>query len=242
MRKLIETAYGTVRVLDKEGIFKYKAARICEIAANGTTKTVGLTGGSSPKAFYLWAVEQGVFSPEVLARIIWMTSDERMVPIESDESNFGHADRGMLLPLGVDVSLKKPWVTSLDPHSAASAYNMKWDEAIGPDRCFDLCVLGMGEDGHTLSIFPGSPLIGMEINENFSCVNDPVKGWRLTMTRAGLGRCGEIVMMVLGEKKAQILKDVLEGPDGKYPVQILKDVANRTTWLVDEAAAGLLAG
>jgi 6-phosphogluconolactonase len=163
-----------------------------------------------------------------------------MVPLTSDESNFGVADRGMLTPLKVDDALKFPFQTMLEPAAAAKAFNEHWLAQYGALQAFDLCLLGMGDDGHTASIFPGSELLGSTTNDLFAGVEVPGKGWRLTITKAGFAQCSEIVITVTGARKASVLKDVLEGEDGKYPVQLLREHASKVTWLVDEEAASAL--
>lgn len=240
MANPMETPYGTLEVMDGEAIFAATAGRIESVAAEGSTRTVGLTGGSTPKAFYAWAREARPFSAKALKRLRWYASDERMVPLESEESNFGVADRGLLTPLGVGEQNKFPWPTMVDPHSAAGSFNMRWAERHGPGTGFDLCLLGMGDDGHTASIFPGSPLLDTPIADSFTCVDVPGKGWRLTITRAGLALCREIVITVTGARKAGVLKAVLEGEPGAFPVQLLAEHRERVTWLVDPAAAAQL--
>lgn len=227
-------------ILSENEIFEETVKHIEAAVAEGDSQTIGLTGGSTPKRFYSWAGENDPFSEATLQRAVWFTSDERMVSLEDGESNFGEADRRMLAPLKVAEDRKFPWPVNLDPHSAASAQNMRWNERYGPGRCFDLCLLGMGDDGHTASIFPKSPMLGVDFPDNFTCVEVPGKGWRLTITRAGFHRCRRILMTVAGANKAGILREVLEGPDGRYPAQLLKDHAESTTWLVDHAAAAQL--
>lgn len=231
--------YGSVQVLGLDEIFKFTVQAIESAVLDGHGSSIGLTGGSTPKAFYDWAAEQRPFSDDVLERALWYTSDERMVPLESEESNFGEADRRMLTPLGVHDRNKHPWPVRVDPHSAARAFGTRWQERHGAAG-FDLCLLGMGDDGHTASIFPESPLLSTPIPDLFTCVEVPDKGWRLTVSRAGLSRCRQILITVTGTRKASVLKEVLEGPEGRYPVQILKDSAERVTWLVDPEAAAEL--
>ncbi len=229
-------------MLDLEDIFRATVRFIEDAVADGENRSIGLTGGSTPKAFYAWAAENRPFSASVMSEALWYTSDERMVPLESEESNFGVADRGMLTPLGITAEKKCPWEVGVDPHSAANVVNSRWNERHGAHSAFDLCLLGMGDDGHTASIFPGSPLLHTPIPELFTCVDVPGKGWRLTISRNGLNRCRKIVITVTGANKANVLKAVFEGADDQYPVQILKDVQERVTWLLDkDAAAGLSA-
>lgn len=236
-----ETPYGKVVVGERDALFEELAARIENLHGGPFNRIVGLSGGSTPKAFYAWAAARKPFSARNLKRTVWTASDERFVPLESEESNFGVADRALLTPLGVGERQKLPWPVMLDPHSAAASFTMRWNERFGPDRGLDLCLLGMGDDGHTASIFPESPLLSTPIHEPFTCVDVPGKGWRLTITRVGLARCGEIVVTVMGEGKASILAEVLEGPPERFPIQmVLGELKDRVTWLVDPAAAAKL--
>ncbi|NDV61665.1 6-phosphogluconolactonase [Puniceicoccales bacterium CK1056] len=204
--------------------------------SSGDAFTVGLTGGSTPKAFYEWAVASKALSDVVRRHAVWSVSDERMVPLSDSESNFGTADRQWLTPMGVAPERKFPWPVMVDPHSAAAAFQMRWQERFGSERAFDLCLLGMGDDGHTASIFPGSPLLIVDSGDYFAPVDVPGKGWRLSITPDGLAACGKIVVMVTGAAKAERLKAVLEGPEGVYPVQLLSRFSEKVEWLVDELA------
>ena len=99
--------------------------------------------------------------------------------------------------------------------------------------------MGLGEDCHTASLFPGSPLIGLHEKEFFAAVAPPAKGWRLTITEAGLNRCRNIVVMATGESKANALERVMKGPLDPYekPAQVLGRVSAPVIWLLDEEAA-----
>jgi 6-phosphogluconolactonase len=97
----------------------------------------------------------------------------------------------------------------------------------------------MGDDGHTASIFPGSPLLMEKEERLFAAVEVPGKGWRLTLTPAGLGACGLIVVMTWGASKAAMLKRVFTGAHDPAitPVQMLQRWRDRVVWLADPAAA-----
>lgn len=236
------TAYGTLFIGENTELFAEAAKHINTVSAKTHHVTIGLSGGNSPKLFFRWMVETDALDEQARERVLWLTSDERFVARTHEESNFGNADKELFNPLEIPESRRLNWPTQVDPHSAPIVFNRKWDERFGAERCFDLCFLGMGDDGHTASLFPGSPLLGMDIYENFTCVNVPDKGWRLTITPAGLKRCRKIVVMVHGKGKAERLKAVLEGaynPD-LMPIQILRDCAEQTVWLVDNEAASLL--
>ena len=233
MQTLFKTDFGTVKVGNPDAIFTAMADAI-----NLARHSVGLSGGSTPKAFYRWAAEVRRVEPLAEKRITWSVSDERCVPLYSEDSNFGNAERAFLGPRGIDETNWLPAPVELKPEAAASAWNETWARRFSPDYCFDLCFLGMGDDCHTASLFPGSPLIGSGVKDNFAALEVPGKGWRLTITEAGLGRCASICVVVTGAGKAEALKAVLHcdfDPE-KRPIQLLKANAPRVTWLCDEAA------
>jgi len=235
------TPYGALYILDQEALFN-KIASLIQEEGKCEYPSVGLTGGSTPKAFYPWFVEKGAVSQSMIGNIMWMTSDERCVPLDNKESNFGNADRMMLKPLDVNSNLKHPWPTHLEPQKAAKKFNEFWNTHFSKNICFGLCLLGMGSDCHTASIFPESLLISSKETANFSCIEVPSQGWRLTITPSGLTRCKRVVMTVTGKNKARALKELLEGPFNpvERPAQIHKAYAEKVLWLVDKDAASLL--
>jgi len=239
----ISTNYGMLQIGSLDDTFRAVVDILREaVAAKGGPITVGLSGGSTPKAFYQWAVRDQALPESLWKNCRWLTSDERCVPLASDDSNFGNADRLLLTPLGMPAVAKIPWPVDLPPAGCAAAFNKMWNARFGAQNGFDVCFLGMGDDGHTASLFPGCPLIGSGLADNFAAVEWPGRGWRLTITEAGLARCGRVVIITNGANKAAVLKAVLRGPydPKKLPSQIHRAYADRVTWLVDEAAAAEL--
>jgi 6-phosphogluconolactonase len=246
--KELSSSYGRVFIGSKEDCF-----RTAVFVAEGQRGqmpprkhfTWALTGGSTPKEWYQWCVAKDALSPTTVATTHWFVSDERYVRPDSFESNFGNADRLLLKPLGIPAARKHPWSTNIAPGMAAVEFgrvNAPW---FGRDRTFDVCFVGMGDDGHTLSLFPGSPLLRDDGGSYFAAIDVPEKGWRLTLTPSGLKACGLVVVMVLGEGKAEALHCVLAGEydPKKVPAQVMKSLREKVVWLVDEAAAAkFLAG
>lgn len=242
--KSYDTEYGTLKVGKKSELFQEALDQALRQFGQSEEERYSwaLTGGSTPKDFYKWLVKNEKLPVKTVKRIVWTTSDERMAPLESEENNFGNADRFLLSPLGVPNENKVAWPTALDPHAAAAAHQERW-KAVRPSALvYDVCFVGMGDDCHTLSLFPGSPLIQVPAQSNFAAVEVPGKGWRLTLTPIGLGKCGKVVLMTMGKGKAEALKAVLQGDYDplKKPSQNLKAVADRAVWLVDDAAASQL--
>lgn len=240
--KELSSGYGRVFIGSKEEVF-----RTSVFLAGGQrgrnplakTFTWALTGGSTPKEWYRWCVAQDALTPSLLAATHWFTSDERCVPLTSDDSNFGHAQRGMLDALKVSAEKQHPWPVGLPPEVAVGDFTDKHAALLGKGRAFDICFLGMGNDSHTASLFPGSPLLTGDDGRFFAALEVPGKGWRLTITPTGLRACGMVVVMVLGQDKAEALHRVLAGPYDplNVPAQILKSCSQNVVWLVDEPAA-----
>ena len=239
------TPYGRLVIGGKLELFA-RAAQIA-VAAHARrapeTKafTWALTGGSTPKEWYRWCVESHALPRSLTSTTHFTVSDERHVPLSSDESNFGTATRLLLDPLGVPADHRHPWLTENAPDVAADLHARMMRALAGEGRAYDLCFLGMGDDAHTASLFPGSPLLTNDRGLLFAAVEVPGKGPRLTATPTGLRACGEIVVMTLGAAKAPALARVLAGDYAplETPSQLLKTCAGRVTWLVDAAAAGV---
>jgi len=237
--KEARSPYGTLLIGTQEELFIKAAELLLTEASKRSMAAIGLPGGVTPQSWYKWIIGERALDPAALDRICWLTSDERYVPLESSESNFGNAARLFLDPLNVPETRRMGWPVSVDPYSASIVFNRRWNDRFGENRCFDLCFLGLGADGHMASIFPGGPIVGLCTRDNFTSVDVPGRGWRLTITDQGLRRCGKIILMVMGRAKAQPLANVLKCPfnPSLQPAHLLQEVAENVTWLVDEEAA-----
>ena len=239
-----QTDYGLLRVGEKLELFA-EAVRVAEAtrqASDSANFTWAFTGGSTPQAWYQWAADTGALTEALRDHAHFTVSDERCVPLTSDQSNFGHADRTLLAPLGVPVEHRHPWGVAHEPGQAAAAYRRTMQQLQPSGRAYDVCFLGMGDDAHTASFFPGSPLLSADGGAFYAAIETPQKGWRLTVTPSGLRACGTVVVMALGAGKAAALKRVMESeePLADVPAKVLKTCAERVVWLVDEAAASEL--
>ncbi len=239
------TPYGTLIIGGREDLFR-KAIELAEEnrSANKIPRpSWAMAGGSTPKAFFAYCKDNDAIPKPFIEHGTWYTSDERMVPVDNDESNFGNLDRLLLRHYDIKEEDKYPWPTGSAPAEAAKVFNELWNKQRGPAECFDICFLGIGDDCHTASLFPHSPLISNPVNTHFAAVDVPGKGPRLTVTPHGLSRCGIIVVMVMGEGKKLPLISIFEGisqPDLR-PAQILSHYKDKVYWLVDTAAGSRLA-
>ncbi len=240
MREL-STEHGTVRSGTMEAIFA-EAARLGIAAwrgAQGGRLSWALTGGSTPKAWYRWCTANSALTPTLLQETDWYVSDERGVPLASEESNFGNADRLLLTPYSVPPDRKHPWAVQLAPEVAVADFTRQAEERLGSRKGFDLCFLGLGDDAHTASLFPGSALLANDGGALFAAVEVPGKGDRLTITPSGLRACGRIVVMATGAAKAEAVRRIFRGEKSvaAVPAKVLATCAGRVVWLLDDAAA-----
>ena len=235
--------YGNILIGTPDELFSKAVELLLTEASKRSMATIGLPGGVTPRNWYKWIIAQNALDGAALDRICWLTSDERYVPLEDSESNFGNAARLFLDPLHVPETRRMPWPVNVDPYSASIVFNRRWNERFGEQRCFDLCFLGLGQDGHLASIYPGSSVIGLGTKDNFASVEVPDLGWRLTVTEQGLHHCRRILLMVMGAQKAEPLKAVMESAFDPYrqPAHLLRDMAANVTWLLDEESAQGLA-
>lgn len=207
---------------------------------------LALSGGSTPKMMY-----EVIKAPRFRARIDWpqmqfFWGDERWVPIADSESNAGAAVRGFVDDIGLSEEQYHPWPTHLDdPEQAATAYETSIRIVTGsPDDTpvLDLVYLGMGDDGHTASLFPGSDAIHEQERLAVAHHVPKLDATRLTMTPRLLNNAREILFLVTGAGKAGMLSKVLDGPIDvdTTPSQVIRPTHGRLRWFVDEAAASHL--
>ena len=195
--------------------------------------TVALSGGSTPKILYQVLAEE--FREQIpWSRTHFFWSDERHVPPDHPDSNYRMAYEALLSRVPVPES-NVHRVHSENP-SAQEAAN-EYEKIIVPR--LDLILLGLGTDGHTASIFPGSEVL----HETKRLVAAPwvekLNAYRITMTLPLLNNGASIVFLVSGAEKAEIVKEVLEGPK-KYPAQFVQPTGGELIWMLDrDAAAGL---
>jgi 6-phosphogluconolactonase len=201
---------------------------------------VALAGGSTPKmAYEILAREYG--GPEDLdwGVVHAFFGDERTVPPDHEDSNYRMAQEALLsrVPVGSVHRMRG----EMEPREAAALYGKELEEFVGGTPVLDLVLLGIGEDGHTASLFPRTP--ALDVRDRWA-VENPVEKLdtvRLTLTVPTINAARTVVFLVAGEGKAEALKQILESDADPhdYPAKFVQP-ATGPVWLVDEAAAGLL--
>ena len=201
--------------------------------------TVALSGGSTPKAIYqtLFAKHQKSIEWN---KVFLFWSDERAVPPTSSESNYHMAMQNGFSALKIPESHIFRIHAELNPQKAANDYDDLIKRELGPTR-FDLVMLGVGEDGHTASLFPNSP--ALQEKEKLVAANQiPDTGQhRLTLTFSGIHRSQNIMMIALGDTKQAIVSLALRAAIvSPFPASRIGTKDHKALWILDRAAAHLL--
>lgn len=202
--------------------------------------TVALSGGTTPRLAYRMLAQEPLKSMVPWDRVHVFWGDERCVPFESTLSNAGMAHEILLGHVPVEKSHVHPIRCVQFPERSASEYEIDLKNSFSGDPVFDLVFLGLGENGHTASLFPGLPVLHDTDRLVASVFASDL--YRVTMTARAINRARHIAFLVSGGSKAGILQEVLEGrhnPD-RLPAQLIRPVKGDLRWLVDEQAASLL--
>jgi len=239
-----------LRVLDSpDEIASEAAERFCGLAQSaadsGDIFRVALSGGSTPKLLY-----RLLASDEYRDKVPWdiiqfFFGDERWIPLSHSDSNYKLANDELFTKVGVGPENIFPMPTEdLSPVQAAQLYEATLRRAFDEEGLplFDLIFLGMGDDGHTASLFPHTDVL----HEGKKLVASPyvekLESHRITLTPPILLAADRVLFMVAGESKAPALREVLQGEYNfeQYPSQLLRNAMGQVTWLVDKAAASNL--
>jgi 6-phosphogluconolactonase len=222
------------------------------VAARGRF-TLALSGGSTPKSlFNLLATNARTTLPWDKMFFFW--GDERHVPPSDPDSNYRMADEAMLSKIPVKPeNIFRIAAENPDAAAAADAYEktlQKFFELDSNEKKpaqfprFDLILLGMGPDGHTASLFPGSA--GLQEHSRLVIANwvEKFKTHRLSFTYPVLNAAARIAFLVSGTDKAPALHEVLESdaPGDQYPAKLVHPTNGKLIWLLDRAAASQLTG
>jgi 6-phosphogluconolactonase len=239
--------YGDLDALSNAAADELAAIAKDAVAQRGVC-TIALSGGSTPKRLFQLLAGRGRDAlPWDQIELWW--GDERTVPPDHADSNYRMAREALVDPLRLDAQrVHRMPAEEPDHELAALTYERALVAALGTPPVIDYMMLGMGPDGHTASLFPGSP--GLDEHERWVIAN-PVdsplakgKTTRITMTVPAICAARHIRFLVAGGDKANALHAVLEGPrdSHRYPSQLISPLTGDLAWLVDQAAAARLGG
>jgi 6-phosphogluconolactonase len=256
----IPASHGVVRVhRDADQLADEAARRFAEIAKESVERhgrfTVALSGGSTPKAMFarLAGGPYVSFVPWTSTLVFWV--DERCIPPNHPDSNYKSASELLLSKVPVSAANIYRIPAEIPDHaSAARQYSdtvanvfagAGLQNAAGDAHDlprFDLILLGLGDDGHTASLFPDSDALKSGRAVAVANYVEKLGAYRITLTPAVINNARNVIFLVAGESKAHALRNALEsGPEPEaYPSQLVKPAHGTLLWMVDFAAASLL--
>ena len=234
-----------IRIYDDLETLSLAAAELFALEARQVVQahgrfTVALAGGSTPSRTYE-LLAQEPFREQVPwqhTHIFW--GDERCVPADDPRNNARMARQTLLDHVPIPSSHVHPMICTSSPQTAAKEYEaLLRGFFVGGSPRFDLVVLGLGENGHTASLFPGTSVLEdqqhwvAEVHVTEEGLN------RLTLTAAAINQAALVVFLVSGAGKAHILRKVLKEAQapGSIPARLIKPVDGGLLWLVDRDAA-----
>lgn len=216
------------------------------VSAAGTFR-LALAGGSTPRGLYAYLASSPLARRLDWRRVSVFFSDERCVPPDHPDSNFRMATETLIAPLGLPRERIFRMRGEDEPERAAREYEDRLRNEFGalPPSWprFDLILLGLGEDGHTASLFPQTP--ALEERHRLVVPNRAPRGvaQRLTFTVPLINQAQAVVFLVSGAKKAPAVKAVLEDRAAvgtQFPAKLIRPEQGRLIWFLDRAAAGEL--
>jgi len=224
-------------------------AHISESLQTRDVFSIALSGGSTPRRLYALLANDAKLREQILwERVHFFWGDERHVPPDHPESNYRMAYNALLSKVPIpSINIHRIRAEDSDADKAAADYEQEirrfFKINAGQMPRFDCVLLGMGPDGHTASLFPGTS--ALEETERMAVANwiKKFQSYRITLTVPLFNNADRILFLVGGMEKANTLKLVLEGDAkaSRFPVQLIQPTRGDVTWFLDRSAAGRLA-
>ncbi|MGZ4777706.1 MAG: 6-phosphogluconolactonase [Thermoanaerobaculia bacterium] len=219
---------------DVNDLVKAAARTIVQRASQRDATSIALSGGNTPKPVYELLGSSPMREELSSREVTWVVVDELFVPFDDPQSNAvmmqktlfanGQSPAHRFLPFHTDVG---------DPQKSADRFETDWRELGLGD--LDVILLGMGDDGHTASLFPGTGAIDVEDRIATPVFVKRMNSWRVTLTKPVIRAAALRIVLTAGASKREMLRQIREGAD--YPIALVtRDV--ETWWFVDKAAAG----
>ncbi len=202
--------------------------------------TLALSGGETPQMLY-----KKLASEEYKEKINWKRvhifwGDERVIPFDDDRNNAKMAFKNLINQITIPPAQVHKMRVDIEPLFAAKDYENVLQTYFGnTEKSFDLILLGVGDDGHTLSLFPGSLVVDEKQHWVNAVYNEKQKMYRITLMPSIVNKASHIAFMVTGENKSEILYRIIEGQyePNVLPAQLIKPENGELRWFLDKVAA-----
>ncbi len=222
------------------------AARAAGAVSERGRFTAALSGGRTPVALYARLAAPPFVSqiPWVRVHLLWV--DERCVPPDHADSNYRLVRELLIDRVPIPPANVHRMEGEADPAEAGARYEALLRERFSADGGktpdLDFALLGLGEDGHTASLFPGTGAVRETTRWVVGHYVDPQRRWRITLTPPAINAARMVVFIATGAGKAAVLKDILQGPymPDQLPAQAVRPAPGRLLWMLDREAAKFL--
>jgi len=205
--------------------------------------SVALSGGSTPKSLYA-LLASGSIPNITWEKIFFFFGDERFVPPDHPDSNYRMARETGLFARVPDDHVFRVRTEEKDADAAARAYEQTLQKFFGsrPGEFprFDLVLLGLGPDGHTASLFPGTAALNEQSRLVVANWVEKFQTYRITLTLPVLNRAACLMFLVSGSDKADIVREVLKNESANLPSQKVRPADGKLLWLLDRGAGSKL--
>jgi 6-phosphogluconolactonase len=199
--------------------------------------SVALSGGSTPKRLYELLARENYSSQIDWQRVHVFWSDERCVPPDDEQSNYRMANEALLKHIPIPPNQIHRMHGEDEPQTAAENYEAELKNHFGNDMRFDLILLGMGDDGHTASLFPNTTAIDEKERLVAAPFVEKFNSDRITFTFKTINSAAKIIFLITGASKAETLKLVFGEPRKDLPASLIKPTDGELIWLIDESSA-----
>lgn len=221
----------------------YFVASATKAVADHGRFSVALSGGNSPKKLYELLASPAYREQVAWDKVFFFFGDERYVPHTDPDSNYLMAKTAFLEPLRIPLAQIFAFDTTLAPAEAAQQYTQAIQKFFAPDSpSFDLILMGLGDDAHTASLFPGTSVLQEQAAIAKEVFVEEKQVYRLTMTAPLLNQGKAFAFLVQGENKAAAVQHVLSGEQNPqvFPAQLIAPASGELHWFLDKAAASQL--
>ncbi|WP_292010829.1 6-phosphogluconolactonase [Chryseobacterium sp.] len=226
-----------------EQLYKTAANLFVEHAINAIQKrgrfVVALSGGSSPKAIFKLLATQQYAEKIQWDHVYFFWVDERWVPITDERNNAGKTFETLLNHVGINKDYIFPmFKEGILPEAQAKEYEMQIENVLGNEGRFDFILLGMGDDGHTASLFPGEEVLNEKEKWVAAYYLKSQDMYRITLTAPLINKAESILVVAFGTSKKHALNEVLYGKHNPtlYPLQLIQPDKGKLQFLTDSEA------
>lgn len=228
-----------------EELYQKSAETFVELAEKSIQKhdkfVVALSGGSSPKAIFQLLATKEYAEKVEWSKVYFFWVDERWVSLDDDKSNAKMTFETLLNQVPVNQNhIFLMYKDGVEPEKFAKEYEQQIRNVLGNEGIFDFVLLGMGDDGHTASLFPGEEILNEKEKWVDAYYLKPQEMYRITLTEPILNKAENILVVAFGESKKHALNEVLNGAYNPelYPLQLINK-KETFQFFTDEKAVGI---